>query len=296
MRVTFVDGLCSALPGTPPTRSSSGDFSDPHEATIDDCIHIAVATGAGAVNLVHIGGVATPVPQLAEAFAHACARAADDGIRLAIEFLPGTGIPDFATAAAVVREAGAPNGSVLLDTWHFARGGGTLSDLDPPSVALVGGLQLSDRSPDQDLEPYVPERGRKLPGKGALPLAEIVTRVAGAHPDLPIGAEVLSDEVDAFGLAEGTKPIADRCGPRRPVDVVARLPKACSKSLRCTVGCRSLREQRSGSSLAPPISDSSPSLVEPRSPKTLDGHAGNQETDQDAGDRRIGWSTPSARP
>jgi sugar phosphate isomerase/epimerase len=209
MRVTFVDGLCSALPGTPPARSSSADFVDPHEATIDDCIHIAVATGAGAVNLVHIGGVATPLPQLAEAFAHACARAAEDGIRLAIEFLPGTGIPDFATAANVVREAGALNGSVLLDTWHFARGGGTLSDLDPPSVALVGGLQLSDRSPDQDLEPYVPERGRKLPGKGALPLAEIVTRVAGAHPDLPIGAEVLSDEVDAFGLAEGTKRIAE---------------------------------------------------------------------------------------
>jgi sugar phosphate isomerase/epimerase len=207
-RVTFVDGLCTALPGTPPATPGDRTFTHPHEATLDDCIDIARATGAGGINLVHIGGVATPVPELAEAFARACARAAEDGIRLAIEFLPGTGIADLATATAVVREAGAANGSVLLDTWHFARGGGTLADLVPEAVAVIGALQCSDRSPEQDREPYVPRRGRKLPGDGALPLAEMVARVAAAHPDLPVGAEVLSDEVDDLGLADGTKRIA----------------------------------------------------------------------------------------
>ena len=38
VRVTFVDGLATALPGT--------DLP-PGEATLDDCIHIAHATGAG---------------------------------------------------------------------------------------------------------------------------------------------------------------------------------------------------------------------------------------------------------
>jgi sugar phosphate isomerase/epimerase len=200
LRVTFVDGLVTALPGTP--------LVDSDEPTIDDCIHIAHSTGAGAINLVHVGGVATPVDQLGDAFAHACARAAGDGLRLAIEFLPGTGIPDFATAAAVVRAAGAPNGSVLLDTWHFARGGGTLADLDPASVALIGGLQVSDRAPEQDAEPYVPRRGRKIPGDGALPLAEMVRRVRAAHPDLPIGVEVLSEEIDDLGLDQGCRSLA----------------------------------------------------------------------------------------
>ena len=175
---------------------------------MDDCIHIALATGAGAINLVHIGGAPTPVAELAEGFAGACARAADDGLRLAIEFLPGTGIPDFGTAAAVVRATGAANGSVLLDSWHFARGGGTLADLDPESVALIGGVQLSDRSPEQDAEPYVPRRDRKFPGDGALPLAEIVRRVTAAHPELPIGVEVLSDEVDALGPEAGAEHLA----------------------------------------------------------------------------------------
>jgi sugar phosphate isomerase/epimerase len=199
LRVTFVDGLCTALPGT---------NLPPGEPTIDDCVHIAHATGAGAINLVHVSGVPTPVGELADAFGQACERAAAEGLRLAIEFLPGTGIPDITTAAAVVREAGAPNGSVLLDTWHFARGGGSLTDLDPATVALIGALQVSDRSPEQDAEPYVPRRGRKLPGAGALPLPEMIARVHAAHPDLPIGAEVLSEEVDALGLEQGCRDIA----------------------------------------------------------------------------------------
>ncbi len=199
VRVTFIDGLCTALPGT--------DLP-PGEPTIDDCIAMAHAIGAGAINLVHATGVPTPIGELADAFAVACERAAAEDLRLAIEFLPDTGIPDFATAAAIVRDAAAPNGSVLLDTWHFARGGGTFADLDDDAVALIGGVQLSDRTPDQDREPYVPRKGRKIPGDGALPLAPLVADVRRLHPDLPIGIEVLSDEIDAIGLDEGARRLA----------------------------------------------------------------------------------------
>jgi len=209
--VSVVDGLCSALPGTPSCTRPTGDFRDAHEAQLEDCVAIAHALGAPMVNLVHIGGVPTPVDALAEAFARASARAADEGLRLGIEFVPGTGIPDLHTAAAVVRAADAANGSIVLDTWHLARGGGGLADLDPDTVALVGGLQVSDRSPEQDREPYVPMRGRKLPGAGALPLAEIVHRVHATHPEVLLGVEVLSDEVDELGLAEGTRRLAAAC-------------------------------------------------------------------------------------
>jgi sugar phosphate isomerase/epimerase len=169
---------------------------------------MAHASGAGAINLVHATGVPMPLAELADAFAQACERAAAADLRLAIEFLPGTGIPDFATAAAIVREAGAPNGSVLLDTWHFARGGGDFAALDDDAIALVGGLQLSDRTPDQDAEPYVPRKGRKIPGDGALPLAQLVVDVRRLHPELPIGVEVLSDEVDELGLDAGARRLA----------------------------------------------------------------------------------------
>ena len=58
MRVTFVDGLCTALPGT--------DLP-PGEPTIDDCIHIAHATGAGAINVVHMTGRPMPLAEMADA-------------------------------------------------------------------------------------------------------------------------------------------------------------------------------------------------------------------------------------
>jgi sugar phosphate isomerase/epimerase len=199
VRVTFIDGLCTALPGT---------NLPPDEPTIDECIDMAHATGATAINLVHATGVPTPLAALSDAFAVACMRATADDLRLAIEFLPETGIPDFATAAAIVRDAGMANGSVLLDTWHFARGGGDLATLKDDDLALVGGLQLSDRSPEQDAEPYVPRRGRKVPGDGALPLAALVADIQRLHPDLPIGVEVLSEEVDALGLDAGCRRLA----------------------------------------------------------------------------------------
>jgi sugar phosphate isomerase/epimerase len=209
--VTAIDGLCSALPGTPPCTRPTGDFSDPHEPRYEDCAAIAHALGATLINLVHIGGTPTEIGELGDAFATVCARAADEGLRLGIEFVPGTGIPDLPTAVAVVRAAGAANGSVVLDTWHLARGGGSLADLDVASAALVGSMQISDRSPEQDQEPYVPMRGRKVPGDGALPLAEIVRTVQAARPDVSIGVEVLSDEMDLLGPVRGADRLAQAC-------------------------------------------------------------------------------------
>ncbi|WP_174274165.1 sugar phosphate isomerase/epimerase family protein [Sphingomonas bacterium] len=202
--LSAIDGLCTVLPGTPLYRK-------PGEPTLEHCLELATALGARLVNLVHIGGGPTPIDELAAAFAEACALAAGSAIELAIEFLPGTGIPDLPTCAAVVRASGASNGSILLDTWHLARGGGTVADLDADTAMLVGGLQLADRSPEQDRQPYVPMRGRKLPGEGALPLAEIVRRVLAARPDLPIGLEVLSDEMDELGPEAGSRRLVQAC-------------------------------------------------------------------------------------
>ncbi len=199
-----IDGVVSALPGTPHHGSASA-------AGLRECVDLAATLGAKTVNLVHIDGSPTPLDALAEAFALACRTARETGLALAIEFLPGTGIPDLRTCVDVVLTSGAPNGSVLLDTWHFARSGGTLTDLDPATTALVGALQLADRAPEQDLQPYVPMRDRKVPGDGALPLADIVARVRTAHPTIPIGVEVLSEQMDNLGPVEGAKLLAARC-------------------------------------------------------------------------------------
>ncbi len=119
-----------------------------------------------------------------------------------IEFLPGTGIADLATGLAVVRAAGEANGAVLFDSWHFARSGGKLEEIDADAARWIGALQLSARTPHQDLVPYVPMTGRKIPGRGALPLARMIAPVLAAHPELPVGVEILSDEMEAMSFDE----------------------------------------------------------------------------------------------
>ena len=66
---------------------------------------------------------------------------------------------------------------------------------------MIGGLQVSDRRKIQDSEPYVPMSGRYLPGEGDLPLLAILTPVLAEHPDLPVGVEVLNDEMRAMPAA-----------------------------------------------------------------------------------------------
>jgi hypothetical protein len=43
-------------------------------------------------------------------------------------------------------------------------------------------------------------------------LAEIIARVHATRPEVPVGVEVLSDEVDALGLVEGSRRLAAACG------------------------------------------------------------------------------------
>ena len=187
VRVSYIDGLITALPGTPPAR--------PTAASEQDCYRMAAALGATAVNVVHIEGVPTPMPLLVDALGGVCGRAAMEGLRILVEFLPGTGIPDLPTALELVRGVGADNLGIILDSWHLARSGGGPALLDPDAAGWIGALQISDRTRAQDLVPYVPMSGRFLPGEGELPLADLLARVLAVHPDIPVGIEVISEEM-----------------------------------------------------------------------------------------------------
>jgi len=78
-------------------------------------------------------------------------------LRVALEFLPWTAIPDAGIAWEIVELAGRANGGVLVDSWHYFRGGGgpgTVTDDpaqshrgDPGSTtprSMAGGDLLED--------------------------------------------------------------------------------------------------------------------------------------------------------
>jgi sugar phosphate isomerase/epimerase len=135
---------------------------------------------------------------MVEALGALADRAAGRGLSLVVEFIPGTGIPDLPVAIELVRAVDRDNLRVLLDTWHLGRSGGGPELLVDDVPALVGAVQVSDRRREQDRRPYVPMSGRYLPGDGELPLAAMLAPVLAAHPRMPVGVEVINDELRAM--------------------------------------------------------------------------------------------------
>jgi 4-hydroxyphenylpyruvate dioxygenase len=109
-------------------------------------------------------------------FRQVCRMAARHGIRVALEVLGFA--PRFHTLAQaweVVRRAGCENGGLLLDTYHFHRGGSTLDMLDAIPGERLYLVHLADvpPGPREDAQ----DDGRLPPGEGAGPLREVVARV-----------------------------------------------------------------------------------------------------------------------
>jgi sugar phosphate isomerase/epimerase len=101
-----------------------------------------------------------------------------------------------------VTAVGAPNLGMMLDTWHFARSGGTLAQLAALPQGLISALQLSDRREPPPGTVYTPMGGRLLPGEGELPLVPLLQGLLGRDPGLTVGVEVFSDELRALPPSE----------------------------------------------------------------------------------------------
>jgi sugar phosphate isomerase/epimerase len=117
--------------------------------------------------------------------------AAGQGIRIALEFIPVSTIPDLASALAMIEAAGRPNIGLAIDALHLARSGGDPRDLAtvPPERLLV--VQLCDgpgAAPATIEARYQEMRaGRLLPGEGAFDLAALLRAMP---PDVEVEAEV----------------------------------------------------------------------------------------------------------
>jgi sugar phosphate isomerase/epimerase len=210
IRVTYLDGLPGALPRTPEIA----------RWTQQEVFDLASALGAERLNVAHFGGdPATPIPVLGEALARAAERAAAQELKVMVEFIPGTGVPDLQSAVHLVKAAEVPDLGILLDSWHLYRSGGSPSLLTGEGLRLVAGLQLADRRRSQDAEPYVPMTGRLLPGEGELPLAAMVAAVLAVHPELPVGIEIFSEEL--LTMDPGEAAIRAAASLRRTLDLVA---------------------------------------------------------------------------
>ena len=208
--VAYVDPLLAGMPGAcaidkvPPTLQQYFRFGE------EQVLAAAIALGAPAINIAHfLGDPTTPKAVLAEAVGGVARRAAQRGLKVLLEFLPGTGIHDLNAAADIVAACGEKNVQITLDTWHFVRSNSTLEQIESLPPGSIAGMQLSDWSPPMPGAPFVMMTGRRLPGEGTLPLAAIIAAARRNNPALYALVEVLDAERALLPAREITRQTAE---------------------------------------------------------------------------------------
>jgi len=209
LRVAVIDPLARWLPtwrrpqGLPPDDPAYGDFRPA------EIFAMASTFGADLVSVLALYDPPVDPAVGGPAFADLCDQAAEHGLRLQLEFVPGTGIPDLAVAWAIVEAANRPNGGVLLDTWHFFRSNSSFELLAAIPAERIFALQVEDApaAPAADVA-HESLHGRLVPGEGELDLARFMATLAGRVPSLS-GPEVFSDELWKLPPAELGRRLGD---------------------------------------------------------------------------------------
>ena len=207
VRVSVIDPLMGPLPGIPPMADIAPAMQRFFTYTEAQCRRAAQETGAMTINLAHFLGKPTEMDRLRDVVAGIAERNHAAGHETTFEFIPGTGVPDLATAIDVC--AASPHARVMFDTWHFARSDGTVEQLRALPSGAIGGMQLSDRVPPAPGEAYVPMSGRLCPGEGVLPLPQILAAIERNSPGLDVCMEVFSDPLKAMGWTAASLRMAE---------------------------------------------------------------------------------------
>lgn len=148
-----------------------------------------------------------PFATIAKKLAQLCQRAGD--LFVALEPMPYSGIPDFASAKELIKKSKASNVGILLDAWHWFRAQQNLSELTAEDARYIISVQLNDAYK----RPYAPTilreeamHDRLAPGDGAIDLAAFIAMVKKADvKPATIGIEVVSDNLLSKGVAATAK-------------------------------------------------------------------------------------------
>ena len=197
-----LDPLLTWLPGEPlPPGVPAASEAEFYE--------VAAAVGARSLNVAQGFGRRVDLDAAAEALAGVADRAAEHGLLITLEYLPWSGIPDAATALAIVERSGRANATLMVDTWHSFRGPTDDAQLRAIPGARVGSVQIND-APAEPAADLVAETlsARLLPGEGDAPVVRWLGILDEIGSTSPIGVEVFSSALDALPPVE----VGRRCG------------------------------------------------------------------------------------
>lgn len=137
---------------------------------------------------------AYPLDVSVPAFGVLCDRAGAQGLVVAVEFIPYSGLRDLKSAWALVEQSGRANAGLILDTWHMHRLGISIDEV----VAIPPLRWLTVQLADAAVQPWDDVReesrhARRLPGDGCIDMTTLLQSLfeSGARPLMAV--EVLDD-------------------------------------------------------------------------------------------------------
>jgi sugar phosphate isomerase/epimerase len=147
---------------------------------------------------------AAPLEVLADGFGRLVDRAADIGAAVQLEFAPMLGVPNLASAWDIVRESGRPHAGLMIDVWHFFKGGLDLALLESIPAQHLWSVQVSDgwveaRDASQLVDGLY---HRAFPGEGELPIIRVLEIVSAKGNLRMVGPETFSTEADSLGASD----------------------------------------------------------------------------------------------
>ena len=161
---------------------------------------IADALGASAINAAPAFAPNISQQELTDAYARLCRRAAQHGLRVDLEFLPWTLIPNYQVALDIIVDSHENNAGLTFDCLHFYRSGGTpeaLAKLDPAIAKRITNVQLCD----------IPEQPAQLALRQRLMATKILltngwdgVRVMGFRRMIEVVSKAHSTRPDAAAL------------------------------------------------------------------------------------------------
>ena len=182
-----------------------GDRRKASDKFREEILDAAEAIGCRSVKIAPGLHDTTPadIPRMAEAFAGVCADAAKRGVNIVIEIMPFSNVATIDTGLAIVQSADQPNGGLLLDTWHIARGGMDYSEIAKIPSHFIKSIELDDAA--AEIEGSLWEDtiyNRKLCGEGALNPAAFIKAVQDVGYKGTYGVEILSKTYRKLPLEE----------------------------------------------------------------------------------------------
>ena len=166
----------------------------------DDVAPVIDAAAALGAPIIVVNGFDPELARFTPLFAKYCAAARDAGIRIALEFLPYSGVRTIDEAMRVVTESEAPNAGVLLDALHMDRSGGSIADIARIPVDRIAFAQLCDArrwtGPRTNERLLTEARTARLPaGTGDLPLFDFLDALpAGTEIEYEVARADLADK------------------------------------------------------------------------------------------------------